>query len=142
MADRFIIENSSAQNNVTGSGTAYTVTWDTVLTDNNAHISDGVAHLNESPYAIVGTCINFGGLGALNTRIVVSVTTSDGDFVLYDENISLSLGSTYTISASRMLYLNQGNVDPFTYTIKVAVYGGLTNTVDVLAGSQFWSLFV
>lgn len=139
--DKFLIQNSSAQNNVTGAGTAYTIEWDDVIIDPNSHLSDGVASLNGFHSVLVGGQIKLSGLSILNTRAVLSITTTNGDIPIFDGPIYE--GTTASIiSIGCLQYLNPNNDSPFEYTLKITVFGGLTDSVDVLADSQFWSIFV
>ena len=122
--------------NVTGDGTAYTVIFDSVITDqqSNYNNSTGIFTAPIAGMYLVTAGVTFTGLTALDTTGKVTLTGSDGSAV-NEIGIGALLDPSNQASICLSYILNMSN----SGTVKVvATVSGSTKSVGIKSGSSSW----
>ncbi len=133
-----VVKTSSDQINVTGSGTEYTIDWDNISYNPYDIFTNNAITLTNGPrYFLLSLLIKLGGLGPLNTLLEIWGNASDGDFLIWRGNPSYIISNnTFNLNLTQGFILNQSENPEYSFNINVMVNGGISNSADVLQGSE------
>jgi len=129
----FLVENTVAQNNVTGDGTTYTVQFATTLFDQHGDF-DGTSTFTTPATGVYLFTFNVVMENLNGTSNLANLVTSNKSYLLHRENGTEAAIAGYTMTGSIICDMDEG--DTATVTVNE---GGGSKTTDVSNGASHFS---
>ena len=127
----FLVYKTANQNNITGTGTVATVTWDAEAFDNGGDFASNTFTAPVTGKYILSTQVRFSGMTAAATSYTLRIVTSNRTYIQSSVGTAGTLLTGPCVSFSVLADMDIND----TATVAVNTAGEASDVVDVLFGS-------